>query len=127
MIFSQYGYKNFHNENIDKHPITPYTLQGWVKMVNDNRLYCSKMNFFKWVELYFWVFFGRVKFCDLPSFHEYWSLQVRRDYKKKLIILISKYELCKKDQSQIKYLFNSNTSLNDIEKKINEYKILIKK
>ena len=122
MIFAQYGYRNFHNENTDKHPIQPYHWNNWVKMVNDNQKYCAKMNWLKWVELYFWIMMGRVRKVELPSFHRYWRLQVNKQYAVDVKSLIVKYETCKKDPSQIKYLFNINTSLKDIEQKIIDYK-----
>lgn len=120
MVFAQYGYKTFHNENTEKHPIQPYHWDNWIKMVNNNVKYCAKMNWFKMIEFYFWIIVGRVRFCDLPSFHRYWKHEVRKNEKKSLKILISKYELCKKNPTRIKYLFNKNTSLKDIENRIDE-------
>lgn len=120
MIFCQYSYKDFHNENKDKHPIQPYHWNNWIKMVNDNEKYCQKMNWLKWIECYFWVWTGRIRWSDLPSHHRYWKIQTNKDRKKSLIVLIGKYKLCKKDPGQIKYLFNATTSLKDIEKLIIE-------
>ena len=84
MVFAQYGYKTFHNENTEKHPIQPYHWDNWIKMVNNNVKYCAKMNWFKMVEFYFWIIVGRIRFCDLPSFHSYWKYEVRKDEKKSL-------------------------------------------
>ena len=127
MIFAQYRYKNFHNQNTDKHPIQPYCWDNWVEMVNNNQKYCSKMNAVKWVKLYFWIMMGRVRKVELPSFHRYWRLQVNKQYKVDIKSLIVKYVTCKKNPSQIKYLFNKTTSLKDIEQKILKMKNEIKK
>ena len=120
MIFSQYRYKNFHNDNKSKHPLS------WNKMLSDNYNYCHKMNFLKWIELYFFIAIGRVKEYELPSFHRYWQLQIIKNDKTTLKVLIVKYEICKKDASQIRYLFNSTTELRDVEQKIIDYKNKIK-
>ena len=122
MIFAQYGYKEFNGENKDNHPLQPYHIDNWCKMVNENRRYCQKMNWFKWIEFYFLLSIGRFKMVDTPSFHRYWKTQTNKQDKKSLKDLTEKYELCKKDTDQIKYLFNANTSLIDLEKRIKEKK-----
>ena len=121
MIFCQYNYKNYHNDNTDKHPTEPYRWDNWVNMVNDNQKYCSKMNWIKWIEFYFWVhIIRRCTVVDLPSFHKYWKLQVNKDLKIYIEQMEIKYEECKKTPDRIKYLFNATTSLQDIEDRIIE-------
>lgn len=122
MIFCQYGYREFHNENKEKHPIQPYHWNNWVKMVNDNQRYCERMNWLKWAELYLWIMMGRVKKSQLPSFHRYWRLELIKQCKVDLVVLINKYEICRREHEQIKYLFNADTSLNKIEEQIAELK-----
>lgn len=121
MIFAQYSYKNFHDENTDKHPVQPYSLHNWCKMVNDNDEYCLNMNWLKWIEVYFWVAVGRIRFSDLSASHQYWDIQVSKREKKDLKRLKEQYNICKKNPDQIKILFNLTTSLQDIREMINGY------
>lgn len=84
---------------------------------------CSKMNWLKWIELYFWIIIGRVLFCDLPFFHKYWRLQIIKVYKKDLKRMIAKYKKCKKNPNMIKYEFGVQTlGLEDIKTMIEEKK-----
>lgn len=94
-------------------------------MINDNYIYCSKMNLIKWVEFYFWYSLGRFEYCELPSFHYYWKIKTRKDKRKRLIELIDKYDICKKNPDQIKFLFNRDTTLKTIEDKIEKLKMEI--
>jgi len=126
MVFCQYNYKNFHNENRDKRPIQPYNINNWCKMVNDNDAYCKNFNWWKWVVFYFWYCIGRFKYIDLPSNHPYWKEQVRKDIKEKLKVTLVKYTDCKKNPEKIKYHFNIFTSLKDVENTIAEYKQKLK-
>lgn len=73
MIFAQYNYKEYHNNNTELHPIQPYHWDNWIKMVNGNQYYCHKFNFIKWCAFYFWLFVGRIKKSELPSFHPFWK------------------------------------------------------
>lgn len=127
MIFAKYNYKNYHFDIKDKWPIKP-TNNGidrynecWSVMVRKEVGYCKKFNWFKWLKLYVYKHIGRLKYySDLNSFHPYWQIEVKKGRKKMLKELIRKYEVCKKDPGQIKYLFNANTGLNMIEKMIEE-------
>lgn len=118
MIFAQYGYRNFHNENKNSHPIQPYHWDNWIKMVNENISYCKKFNRWKWFVFYFYVWTGRIRKSDVPSFHPYWKLEVNKDRSADLVRLNRNYEICKRDPSQIKIIFNKDTTLKDIEGKI---------
>jgi hypothetical protein len=95
-------------------------------MVDDNYDYCQNFNLWKWVVFYFWYYVGRVRYCDLPSFHPYWKNEVKKDMRKKLDSIIIKYNECKNNPEKIKYYFNATTSLRDIEKRIEFYKNALK-
>ena len=120
MIFAQYGYRNFHDGNKDKHPIQPANWDNWLKMVNADEKYCKQWNLLKWIECYFWLFMGRFKWYEVSYYHRHFAIAVNKDRKKSLKDLIRKYEICKKDKDQIKYLFNAGTSLQGIKNKIEE-------
>jgi hypothetical protein len=126
MIFPQYNYKNFHLDNKDEHPIQPYSIDGWCKMVNDCDKYCKKFNWWKWVMFYFWYNVGRFKYHNLPSQHPYWKIETNKDLKKTLNDLLIKYNACKRNPDKIKYHFNSSTTITDIERTIADIKSKLK-
>ena len=122
MVFPQHGYNNFHNKNKSKHPIQPYTWDNWVLMVNSSYKYCYDWNVFKWVPFYWWLILGRFRACELPSHHPYWKVKVRRKDNERLRILVSKYITCLNDDTQIKYLFNRDKTIEDITNDIEKLK-----
>lgn len=117
MIFCQKRYKELNNKNHN------HTSKEWFEMVKKNEQYCENWNLFKRFEMYFYKWHRGFNYSDLPSQHPYWKLQVKKDYRLIVKTLQEKYEECKKDNSKIKYMFNRNTSLKDIEDKIERYKL----
>jgi hypothetical protein len=71
---------------------------------------------------YYHVWFKKLEYTDLPSFHPYWKEQVKKDVRVILNKTIKLYKICEKDPKQIKYHFNNTTSLNDLKNRITEYK-----
>ena len=120
MNFAQYEYQEFNNQNKALHPIS-----DWCKMVNDNYEYCKNWNTTKEFQFKIALFLGLVKPIDLPSFHPYWKEQIKQRLELDLKKLMSIFESCKQDNSKIKILFNSTTSIKDIELKIKELKLKI--
>lgn len=96
-------------------------------MVNDNQNYCQNFNLWKWTVFYFWVNFGRMKYCNLPSFHPYWKNERKKVAKKQLNQMIIKYNECKKNPEKIKYYFNSSATLDSIKENVKKHKEELKK
>ena len=69
MIFPNYEYKNFHQENKEQWVLQPPTLNNWCKMVNASYNYCKNL-----IDVFEFEKYG-VKPCELPSEHPYWKLQ----------------------------------------------------
>lgn len=88
--------------------------QGWVDAVNRAKEYCKTCAVDEWK--------GLCKEGDLPSFHPWWTQKVNEDRAVLAAALEQKYQICKDDPSQIKYLFNATTTLDDILKKIQAVK-----
>lgn len=85
--------------------------EDWVIFVNENyKFSIEKSTTFD--------FLGKCKDSDLPSYHPYWTNEVKKYYKKELDRLWEKYIECYYDNSKIKYHFNITTRIEDIEKKI---------
>ena len=55
---------------------------------------------------------------ELQSNHPFWRRYALKERRKYLYFIQSQYNKCKKDESQIKYLFNINESLYSIRKKV---------
>lgn len=109
MIFCQYNYQEFNNENMDNHHIQPYHWNNWVKMVNDNRMYCERVNIFKRIKFRWYLFTKKVEIHKLPSFHWYWSDKTRKErlLGLKSILKFNKH-LTDEDRSKIKQLWKAN-------------------
>lgn len=127
MIFSCYKYKSFHNENKLNWPIQPATIENWCDMVNRDQGYCNKKTFFKHVTFLFFLKIRKLKYSDLSSCHWYWREQIKLDLKKSLVILKNKYNECRRNPDRIKFIFNSNTSLKDIEMDIKSKELKLSK
>lgn len=67
-------------------------------------------------------FIGKCDISDLPSYHPYWSNEVKKGIVKRLNILEIQYKECVANPSKIKYYFNNTTSLEDINNKIKKLK-----
>ena len=94
------------------------TWDEWVKFVNENSKHCrekSTVNDFK----------GKCHHTDLPSEHPYWAKVVRASVFNTMMRHMQNYKLCMEDSSQIKYLYNLDTSLDDIKEKIDKCKARI--
>lgn len=114
MIFCNYNYKEFNNNNKNEWPLQPPTQENWNKMVNENYNYC--------LELKSIDFPNHLNSSDLPSFHPYWTEFTKQNTIKTLERHIKNYEICKKDPNQIKYLYNLDTTLKMISDKIEKLK-----
>lgn len=94
---------------------TTHTYDEFVKKVNDNYEYLQKFNWWKWILFWVFIWVRGLKMSDIPAHHPYWATQVSKDIEKSIKDLEDKLRVCKKDSGQIRYLFNSNTSISNIE------------
>lgn len=87
----------------------------WINFVNENYKYSqekSKYNDFK----------GKCEAFDLPSFHPYWELMIRLRNRKYLFEITKKYKECLLDKNKIKFFFNKDSNILDVEVKIKRLK-----
>jgi hypothetical protein len=68
MIFPQYEYKEYNDNNREFWAIQPPTIKNWCKMVNEAHEYCAKLeNVFEFEDIIFE--------SSPPSFHPFWKFQ----------------------------------------------------
>jgi hypothetical protein len=120
MVFPQYNYQNFHNNNKELWPLQPATTENWCKMVNDCFAYCENIE-------NPYEFEGICSASDLPSEHPYWDIQVLNKQIEYALQISNKLERCKKNPDMFKYEFSQNTDFQAEEKKFNELKENINK
>jgi hypothetical protein len=84
MTFSIYKYKEYNNDNGNDWSIQPPTIDNWCDMVNKDREYCKKFNLYKWMVLYYHIYFKSLKTSELPSYHPYWMKIIKNRDKKKI-------------------------------------------
>ena len=89
--------------------------QEWVNFVNQNYIYgITESKVYDWKD--------NCKVSEIPSYHPYWTMIVCEKLKETLEWTKDKYKKCLKDYNNIKFYFNSNTKITDIEDKIKSYK-----
>ena len=110
MIFPQYDYKNFHNENKEEWP-NGTTIEDWCKMVNDAYKYCQELEDYMEFE-------GKCNYWDLPSFHPYWRVQTILDDEKTLARHLRNYEKCLEEPENVIYLYNASMTFEKLENMI---------
>ena len=85
----------------------------WVAAVNANYQYCKALPKHRLREFRF-----KCPYWKLPSFHPYWRRCVHLDTIKRGQRHIENLKACEKDRSLIKVLYNINTSLEDIRRRV---------
>lgn len=128
MMFPVYNYKTYHSGNKNRWPIQPNKddkdinkwNKAWSNMLEKNYTYCQNWNWIK--EMWFIVVFKikGLSHCYLPSEHIYWRRRVLEQDIKTLNQIKEKLYKCRGDYNLIKVHFNSNTTIDDIEKDISK-------
>lgn len=53
-------------------------------MLKNDYCYCQKFNSLKWLIFYFYIIIGRIKKHDIPSYHPYWKLLIKKNKLQKI-------------------------------------------
>ena len=106
MVMCHLGYKEMAASDFGSWP-------EWVNAVNNNSSYCAALPRHRVREHRF-----KVRSSALPSFHPYWRMMVHRDAMCSGQRHVRNLIECERDNSRIKYLYNSSTSLQDIRRMV---------
>jgi hypothetical protein len=83
----------------------------WIIFINENYKYSIQNSYSK-------DYKGKCNSIDLPYYHPYCVLMAKLRKRKYLFQIIKWYKECLIDNDKVKYYFNRNTRLEDVEIKI---------
>jgi hypothetical protein len=124
MIFPQYQYKSFHNENKSEWALQPPTNENWCKMVNECNRYCENLPLSEIFE--FEKYNVKPTDYSFPSSHPYFSFIVYVDLEKSQLDKTLKIKQCILDHNKTKLLFNASADIKELQKDVEKKLIEIK-
>lgn len=106
MIFAHLGYK--------KIEISSVSFKDWQGLINTDQAFCKTLKYRKPLK--------NINMVNLPSWHPYWSYQVRCGYKTRIKSITNTLNKCINNPDLIKVHFGNTADLGTIRNKISDLK-----